>query len=206
MSSDLRVLVAHGRRSLSLETGSICLTPGCVLAASEIIQNMSPNLEAVDPCQDFRTYVCEGWDIKHDLREDQSDLFTGTIMHDDSQLLLRHVLESPFPKALMAKDTTSVDEENFDKLQKAYNACLDESKAKAIGSAPLLDILLRIEELFPATRPHQDFDSFPKMPSQQQKGLWYSGENELSNVIAYLMEIAVDAIVSIGIDVGLSSN
>ena len=127
-------------------------------------------------------------------------------MHEDSQLLLRHVLESPFPGTLaFEEDTTSIDEENFDKLQDAYNACLDETRLKAIGATPLLEVLLRIEDIFPANRPRQDLKSFPTMSNLHQKGLWYSGENELTNVVAYLMEIAVDSIISISIDVSLHS-
>jgi endothelin-converting enzyme len=33
-----------------------------------------------------------------DLRSDQGDAFTGTIMAEQSELLLRHILEAPYPK------------------------------------------------------------------------------------------------------------
>lgn len=49
----------------------ICTTPGCVLAASELLRSMSPNYKDIDPCDDFRAYVCEGFDATHDLRSDQ---------------------------------------------------------------------------------------------------------------------------------------
>ena len=169
------------------------------MAASEIIQNISPNLQDIDPCVDFRAYVCEGWDLKHDLREDQSDVFVGTIMAENSQLLLRHVLEAP-----IAKNTITVrevvDEENFNKIHDAYSACLKETEIKKIGSSPLLNILLKIEELFPASRPDQR-GLIPSMELPHQKSIVYEGENELSNTMAYLMDIGVDTLVSFDIQV-----
>jgi endothelin-converting enzyme len=76
----------------------LCLTPACVHAASEILYNLSPNYKELDPCNDFEELVCGGWRDRHDLRADQGDAFTGTIMNENSELLLRHILEAPYPK------------------------------------------------------------------------------------------------------------
>ena len=67
-------------------------------AASEILYNLSPNYKELDPCTDFEELVCGGWRDRHDLRPDQGDAFTGTIMNENSELLLRHILEAPYPK------------------------------------------------------------------------------------------------------------
>jgi endothelin-converting enzyme len=69
-----------------------------VHAASEILYNLSPNYKELDPCTDFEELVCGGWRDRHDLRPDQGDAFTGTIMNENSELLLRHILEAPYPK------------------------------------------------------------------------------------------------------------
>lgn len=74
------------------------MTPACVHAASEILYNLSPNYKELDPCNDFEELVCGGWRDRHDLRADQGDAFTGTIMSENSELLLRHILEAPYPK------------------------------------------------------------------------------------------------------------
>jgi endothelin-converting enzyme len=42
----------------------------------------------------------------------------------------------------------STDEENFDKLKAAYDACLDESAIKKLGAAPLAQILNQVAQLF----------------------------------------------------------
>ncbi len=76
----------------------LCLTPACVHAASEILYNLSPQYKELDPCDNFEELVCGGWRDGHDLRADQGDAFTGTIMSEKSQMLLRHILEAPYPK------------------------------------------------------------------------------------------------------------
>jgi endothelin-converting enzyme len=77
---------------------STCSSPACVHASSEILYNLSPNYKHIDPCTDFEELVCGGWHERHDLRPDQGAAFTGTIMSETSQMLLRHILEAPYPK------------------------------------------------------------------------------------------------------------
>jgi endothelin-converting enzyme len=81
----------------------VCLTPACVHAASEILYNLSPDYKSLDPCTNFEELVCGGWRDRHDLRPDQGDAFTGTIMVENSQLLLRHILEAPYPGESMVR-------------------------------------------------------------------------------------------------------
>lgn len=85
-------------RFVAHRKSDLCLTPACVHAASEILYNLSPNYKELDPCEDFEELVCGGWRDRHDLRADQGDAFTGTIMSEQSELLLRHILEAPYPE------------------------------------------------------------------------------------------------------------
>src|ERR1700761_5150986 len=75
----------------------MCLTPACVHASSELLYNLSPDYKTLDPCTDFEELVCGGWRDRHDLRSDQGDAFTGTIMSENSETLLRHILEGSYP-------------------------------------------------------------------------------------------------------------
>ncbi|OSS43699.1 hypothetical protein B5807_11538 [Epicoccum nigrum] len=136
----------------------LCLTPACVHAASEILYNLSPNYKELDPCTDFEELVCGGWRDRHDLRPDQGDAFTGTIMNENSELLLRHILEAPYPKdsqhsyfspMQLGANEKSADEENFDKMKAVYDACLDEDKIKSLGAKPLLKVLEEIKQAYP---------------------------------------------------------
>lgn len=42
----------------------------------------------------------------------------------------------------------SADEDNFDKMKEAYNACLDEDKIKSIGAGPLLKSIKEFKEIY----------------------------------------------------------
>ncbi|GAB1312580.1 hypothetical protein MFIFM68171_02790 [Madurella fahalii] len=141
-------------------TTDICLTPACIHASSEILYNLSPDYKDLDPCTDFEELVCGGWRERHDLRPDQGDAFTGTIMSENSQLLLRHILEAPYPNSSshsyfsptrLGISSRSADESNFEKLTSAYNACLDEPTIKTIGIAPLVKIIERVKSSFPSS-------------------------------------------------------
>jgi endothelin-converting enzyme len=136
------------------------LTPACVHAASELLYNLSPNYKELDPCDNFEELVCGGWRDKHDLRSDQGDAFTGTIMAEQSELLLRHILEAPYPKdsqhsyfspMQLQAIAKSADEENFDKMKAAYDACLNEDAIKSVGAKPLVDVLGAIRKVYPVS-------------------------------------------------------
>lgn len=178
---------------------AICLTPECVLAASEILDNLSPRHRDIDPCTNFDQFVCEGWDEKHDLRSDQGSAFTGTIMAENSQQILRHLLESPYPIEHKRVETDSLAKhEIFDKLHDGYESCINEDKIKQLGSAPLLNILRNIEKLFPARRPHDGLDSFQ---NSKQKDLSPHRNRKLPRTMAYLNSIGVSALVDFMIGV-----
>ena len=146
--------------------------------------------------------MCEGWDIEHDLREDQADVFTGTIMHENSQILLRHILEAPFPKTVSkANSVVSADEENFDKMKAAYRSCMDESTIKAQQSLPLIGLLKRVEDLFPARKPYLTDVAYLYDSAQQQVTTLPKGKELLSGALTYLMNLGIDALVSFSVDV-----
>ena len=194
--------VLHNSSESSTKPSTICLTPSCVLAASEILENLSPNHQAIDPCTNFDKYVCGGFDEKHDLRADQGSLFTGTIMAEKAQQILRHVLETPY-EADHVVIASSADRENFEKLRGVYDACMNEERLKDVGSAPLLMILRRVESLFPAKGSQtlkQDTD-FPQLRTQQQLGLAYENDSRLSQTVTYLASIGVTTLLDVGVDV-----
>ncbi|TDZ38965.1 Endothelin-converting enzyme-like protein [Colletotrichum trifolii] len=152
-------VVPQARQLFSAEkSDKLCLTPACVHAASEILYNLSPDYKELDPCNDFEELVCGGWRDRHDLRADQGDAFTGTIMSENSELLLRHILEAPYPRdsqhssfspGQLFSASKDADEENFDKMKAVYDACLNEDKIKEVGIEPLTNILDQIKQAYP---------------------------------------------------------
>ncbi len=126
-------------------------------------------------------------------------MFTGTLMAESAQQILRHVLESPYSSQPQTLDTdSSAKREIFTKLQGAYNACMNEEEIQQVASAPLLEVLRKIEELFPVTKPGNNAH-FPKLITQQQLGLVFEGETQLSRTVTYLTSIGVNSLVSLGV-------
>lgn len=156
---------------------------------------MAPNHETLDPCDDFSRYVCEGWEQKHDLRADQDSVSSASVMYENSQQTLRHLLESSYSESSTATTSkNTADQIIFAKLQSAYNACMDEDTIQKVGSRPLLDVLRKVEEYFPPP------PAPPKHADQQQKGLLNSGDHPLTKTLSYLSNIGVNALVAFSVD------
>ncbi|KAK7749690.1 hypothetical protein SLS53_000269 [Cytospora paraplurivora] len=136
----------------------------------------------LDPCDDFRTYVCEGFDTVHEIREDQTSVGSLQIMSEEGQLLLKRTLESPAPEdTSLFWTASSADQEIFIKLQDGYNACLNETLLKSIGSKPLLDLLFQLQEIYPVKHP---------------KG---KGDKTLTDAVSFLISIGVGGPISLGV-------
>jgi endothelin-converting enzyme len=137
------------------ESGTpICTGSGCVLAAATLLKSLSPKYKELDPCDDFRTYTCEGFDALHEIREDQTSVGSLFLMSEDNQLILKRILESPAPsKTSLFWTASNPDKVIHDKLSDAYQACINETELKNIGSKPLLDLLFQIEDAYPTKKP-----------------------------------------------------
>ncbi|EPS29887.1 hypothetical protein PDE_04837 [Penicillium oxalicum 114-2] len=153
----------------------ICQTPECVHAASEILYNLDPNYKDIDPCTDFDQFVCGGWRERHDMRADQGSIFAGTIMAENSQTRLRHILER-------AEAPEKQDVENFGKLKAGYEACLDESAIRERGIKPLSDLLAKLHAVY----------SLNNAKAQTSK-------DDLTDAIIFLMKSGTEALVSSGV-------
>ncbi len=56
--------VAKLRTAVNESRVDVCLSPGCVLASSAILESLD---NSVDPCIDFYSHVCGGWIEKHPI-------------------------------------------------------------------------------------------------------------------------------------------
>ena len=185
-------------------TGSldVCLSPACVQAANSIIVNMSPRFQDIDPCVDFESFVCEGFNQDHDMRADQSSIMTTTVMSENSQRVLRLVLETPYSAKGHDFEVSSSDKaEIFDKLKSFYDSCMDEDQIKAQGAMPLISALRILDKLF---KDGVEGSSQETLASAQ-KGLHFEEENPLTQTIGYLELIGVTALVEFGVGVGIKA-
>lgn len=158
---------------------ALCLEPECIHAASEILYNLDPHYEDIDPCDNFEQYTCGGWRDRHDMRPDQGSIFAGTIMAENAQAKLRHILEAP---ETSEEDTrSSADKTSFQKLKSAYDSCTDTEKLKELGSKPLDDLLNQIETIYPVHGKH--------------------AKNNLSDAISFLIQADVSAFTDLSVSV-----
>lgn len=184
------------------EKPSICLTPPCVQAAYSILDNMSPNSQHIDPCENFDQYVCEGFNDKHDLRPDQGARHTASVMEEESERLLRHVLESPYePEYRASSLDVNADRAIFDKLQDGYVACMDETRLKEVRSKPLLQVLNKIAKLYPQLEDDKSSEGLNVSNSAEQSPLVIKDANDITRTVTYLTDIGVNNLILLSIGV-----
>lgn len=114
------------------------------------------------------------------MRPDQGSIFAGTIMEENAQTKLRHILERTEPPQ-------SSDADNFKKLKAAYDACLDEGTVIKRGSKPLTNILDELKTIYPA----------------KAEGLVKGSHDQLTSALLYLANAGVEALASSGVTVSL---
>ncbi|KAJ2990571.1 hypothetical protein NUW58_g2883 [Xylaria curta] len=196
---------------------SVCTTPTCIHAASEILYNLSPDYKNLDPCTQFDALVCDGFKSRFDIPEDRSSYSTGSIMSDTGRTTLRHILESPYPgdsktrqldveyvnyEAIpiygvmnhssfspmnLRKLAASTDEENFLTMQESYNACMNETTLKAIGVTPLIELINEVALSFPVGDDTSEIEKLMK-PEDYEK---------LSDTILLLEKLGVTSFESL---------
>jgi endothelin-converting enzyme len=196
---------------------SVCTSAACVHAASGILYNLDPAFVQIagfeDPskpastsyfestakdlssaaCTDFNKLVCGGFDQRHDLRPDQGDMFTGTLMVEDSQTILRHILEGD------ASEIASVDRPNFEKLKADYDACMDEKTIQDKGVGPLKELTEHVKKLLAASEEASKASVVRSYHAQQD--LADASTTKLTDALLYMKKFEISAMVSSGIGV-----
>ncbi|XP_057640671.1 membrane metallo-endopeptidase-like 1 [Chionomys nivalis] len=110
------------------QQNDVCVTPGCVIAAARILQNMDNSQE---PCDNFYQYACGGWLRRHVIPETNSRYSVFDILRDELEVILKGVLE----------DSSLKDRPAVEKAKTLYRSCMNESVIEKRDSQPLLDIL-----------------------------------------------------------------
>jgi Peptidase family M13 len=123
-----------------------CSTPACVLAAAELLQSVSSPSQKIDPCTNFRDFVCGGWDSRNELRMDQASVSRRSVLNDATQGLLRQILESDGPHVSSTDELNlQAEKRSFAKMQQVYRCCMDEASVAEKGLGPLLEIMASIQ-------------------------------------------------------------
>ncbi|XP_028747271.1 membrane metallo-endopeptidase-like 1 isoform X2 [Peromyscus leucopus] len=126
-SQEERTVVKRAVKESS-QKNDVCITPGCVLAAARILQNMDKSKE---PCDNFYQYACGGWLRHHVIPETNSRYSVFDILRDELEVILKGVLE----------DSNVKDRPAVEKAKILYRSCMNESVIEKRDSKPLLNIL-----------------------------------------------------------------
>lgn len=105
--------------------GNVCLTPGCVRAASEILRNMN---ESVSPCDDFYHFACGGWLKEQVIPEDRTTVSRFTLIQDELNHKLRLLVEST---------ETANESPIFSEMRKFYRSCMNLSAIEKKGETQM---------------------------------------------------------------------
>ncbi len=79
---------------------------------------------------------------------------------------------------------------------------MDEDTIKSAGVEPLMKVLRKVDELFPAKKPHADVQDGQTTANLVHKQATLQAENQLSDVVLYLREIGVPALIEFVVGVG----
>ncbi|KAI2473627.1 Metalloprotease [Annulohypoxylon bovei var. microspora] len=130
---------------------SVCLSDACIKASSTLYSNLSPNFQNIDPCTNFEELICGGFRERYAVSEVSSQFNEQVLLTGANYVFMKNILESPFDPSLVNGSTPSVDAENFEKLVKGYNTCLNETAITELGVQPLVTFLGNVTETFHVT-------------------------------------------------------
>jgi endothelin-converting enzyme/putative endopeptidase len=94
---------------------------------------------SVDPCVDFYTYSCGGWQKSNPIPPDQTSWSVYGKLYEDNLAYLRAILE----QAAAAKNRDAVTQ----KIGDYYAACMDETRVEKRGAKPIWPALVEIQGL-----------------------------------------------------------
>lgn len=132
----------------------ICVTPQCVTAAAEILHNLHPNYNEIDPCERFDDFACGGFPSRYPLEEEASvfgrvaianRVFINKLLTDGPPALGSNDVNNLLTDAPPASD----EEEIYEMLVKSFGACMDVNSHNETGLPIVTEMVERVAGLFP---------------------------------------------------------
>jgi endothelin-converting enzyme len=95
---------------------------------------------------------------------------------------------SSFSPAQLLQSLSSVDQQNFDKLKAAYDACMDEDTIKKAGIKPLIEVIHQIADIFPVV----------ESAFQRRTPLLGRDKDDIPDVLFFLNKLGLSPLISLG--------
>lgn len=112
------------------DSEAVCMSPGCVRAAAQILNNMD---NGTRPCDDFYQFACGRWIQTQVIPDEKTSLSVFSQNTADLNLKLRALIErAPRPN----EDPPIVGQ-----MRNMYASCMNLSDIEARGDEPLLEVL-----------------------------------------------------------------
>ena len=147
--------------------------------------------------------ACGGWEKRVEIPSDRGRYGTIDQASEEIDRVLRDIFSGPYPysspKDNLPDPTEAVDVQNFQKLQDAYNACLNETAIDERGAKPLLALLETVISKYPvesACHPLK-FQTSAAYVSSEGEVHCSESKGSLTSVIEYLQSVGVDALFSL---------
>uniref|UniRef100_H2ZJ06 Peptidase M13 C-terminal domain-containing protein n=1 Tax=Ciona savignyi TaxID=51511 RepID=H2ZJ06_CIOSA len=117
----------------------MCLTESCLKTAAKILSRMD---QSVNPCQDFYTYSCGGWLSKNYISPNKIEYSMASKMRERNDRIIYELLIKPTAQANGQRNTNLSQAE--EKARKFYHSCIDLEQIEALGSRPLIDLIVSL--------------------------------------------------------------
>lgn len=112
----------------STKSDNICLTSGCIHAASSILDKME---DGIEPCDDFYSFACGEFVESTMIPDEKVSVNTFSIIGDKLQEQLR---------SLISDKKDPKDSKPFNLAKDLYKACMNKTLIEERGLKPLVDI------------------------------------------------------------------
>lgn len=110
------------------------MTPGCIRAAAQLLNNLDNRTE---PCDDFYQFACGRWIETQLIPDEKTSLSVFSQNTADLNVKLRALIE----RKPRDQDSESPDPPIVRQMRNLYNSCMNLTDIEQRGDAPLVDIL-----------------------------------------------------------------
>ncbi|KAG0331139.1 hypothetical protein BG004_001802 [Podila humilis] len=172
MALSMAVQVTHGVADTKplLSNMDVCTTAQCVTTAADIIRDLRLD---VDPCEDFSTYTCGGFQERESIPADEESTGYFKIVRRKNDRIIQSIftsdtiskfdIEAAGAESGAGADAgagvgeggrgddqdTDAENSNLQKLKALFHSCMDEETIDKVGRQPVLDRVQKLLSLFP---------------------------------------------------------